>query len=224
MKPNTMILLGALSALAIAGPASAQTSSAEAQSKASGAVEQKNATATASASSEARLQAVRDRAAQTSAEAAQKVDGKLAAEAKKVDVESDAKGDAAVAARLAKEFHLSADALSDERARLDAGWGELMIAHTLDASAKTDLTMDQIFALRQEGMGWGQIAAGLGLSPGNVVGAVQAETRVARGVDRPDGRVAPIGASASVSSSTQAGVGSTTTGLTTGLGLGIGKR
>jgi hypothetical protein len=119
---------------------------------------------------------------------------------------------------------VSADALSDERARLDAGWGELMIAHTLDANAKTDLTMDQIFALRQEGMGWGRIAAGLGLSPGNVKGAVQAETRVARGIDRPDGRVAPIGASASVSSSTQAGVGSTTTGLTTGLGIGIGKR
>lgn len=224
MKRNTMIMLGALSALAIAGPASAQTSSAEAQSKASGAVDQKHATVSQQASSEARLQAVRDRAAQASAEAAQKVDTKLAAEARKVDVESDQKGEAAVAARLGKEFHMSADALIDERARLGAGWGELMIAHTLDAGSNAGVTVNQLFDLRQDGMGWGRIAAGLGLSAGKVMSAVQAETRVARGLDRPDGRVGSLSATASTSSSTQANVGSTGVGLNTGLGIGLGKR
>jgi hypothetical protein len=184
MTRHTMILLGALSAMALAGPAGAQVS----------------------------------------AEATKKVDAKLAAAANQVDLQSEQKGEAAVVARLAKEFHVSAATLADESARFDAGWGELMIAHTLDANAKTDLTMDQIFALRQEGMGWGQIAADLGLSPGGTVSAVQAETRVAMGLDRPNGRVAPISAGVTASSSTQATVGSTGAGITSGLGIGLGGR
>jgi hypothetical protein len=205
MTRHTMLVLGALSAAAIAGPAGAQSSS-------------------ASADAQARLEAVRSRGAQVSAEATKKVEAKLAAEASKVDVQSEQKGEAAVAARLAKEFHVSADALTEERARFDAGWGELMIAHTLDANAKTDLTMDQILSLRQEGMGWGQIAGGLGLSPGGAVSAVQAETRVASGLDRPDGRVAPISAGVTSASSTHATAGSTGAGVTTGLGIGLGGR
>src|SRR5207302_1266263 len=86
----------------------------------------------------------------------------------------------------------TAQPMLDEQQQLDASWGALTIAHTLDANASTDLTVAQLVAMHDHGTGWGQIAAGLGLRLGDVVSAVRSEARVAAGSAAADGHVAAI--------------------------------
>src|SRR5207244_1169896 len=115
-----------------------------------------------------------------SAAARAKAEARLEASAKRADDEAKATGDAKVAARLATEFGMTAEALMAEKNDLSTSWGQLMIAHSLAANSKTDLTVAQLIQLRGE-MGWGQIAAGLGLKLGETVSAVRAESKVATG-------------------------------------------
>jgi hypothetical protein len=126
------------------------------------------------------------RAAKVSAEERAETDAKLAEQAKKIDARATTSGNAAVVARLSKEFGVSADALAKEREKFETGWGQLMIAHTLQARAKSGTTADQLLALRREGMGWGEIAAGLGLSLGKTMSAVNAESRMALEKEKDD--------------------------------------
>ena len=111
---------------------------------------------------------------------------------KNVENETAAKGDAEVSARIAGEFGMTPDALTAERSQYGRGWGELMIAHTLLANAKTDATLSDFFGLRSQGQGWGVIAAGLGLKLGEVTPALKSEGRVAMGLEKPDGKPAVI--------------------------------
>src|SRR5437899_10397045 len=67
-----------------------------------------------------------------------------------------------------------------------------MIALALSANAKASVTAEQLLQLRADHMGWGQIAAGLGLDLGDAVSAAKAEARVAAGLAKPDRRVAVI--------------------------------
>ena len=53
-------------------------------------------------------------------------------------------------------------------------------------------SVQQLMEMRDGGMGWGQIAAGLGLNLGSMVSAVKSESRVAEGQTKADGRVAVI--------------------------------
>lgn len=203
--------LGLLAALALASPALAQ-SSASADANASSALASK----------------VEQRAAQVSSDQMAQTDAKLAAQAKKLDASASGSGAATVATRLSKEFGVSADALSAERAQFDMGWGQIMIAHTLEASA-SGTTADQLLTLRQSGMGWGEIAAGLGLSLGKSVSAVNAESQVALGQAKADGQVARIagaGAAANVNAASGAhlpAAASTQASVHAGLGLGLGR-
>jgi hypothetical protein len=102
------------------------------------------------------------------------------------------RGDGKVGGRMAEEFRVPPEALLSERTRLSAGWGELVVAHTLLANTKSGVTIDQLFDMRAEGMGWGQIAHGLGLKQNDVVKAVRTEGQVMRGKSKPDGSAAPI--------------------------------
>jgi hypothetical protein len=87
-----------------------------------------------------------------------------------------------------------------------------MIANSLAANATDGATVQQLLALKSEGRGWGEIAAGLGLELGSVVSGVQAETRVAKGLAKADARVAAM-----------RGEGARTrVGATVGVGAGIG--
>jgi hypothetical protein len=166
---------------------------ADAQSQASAEADaQAQASANAVLEAHKTLTAVKDKGAKVSADARAKADAKLKATAAKTDQEASSGGDARVAARLAAEFGTTADALMAERQALGCSWGELMIAHCLDANTNTEITVSQIFELRKEGTGWGQIAAGLGLKLGDAVSAAQAEARVATGLSKPDGKVAVI--------------------------------
>ena len=97
-----------------------------------------------------------------------------------------------VSSRLATEFGMTGEALVAEKNDLGASWGQLMIAHTLMANSKTEIATKELVDMHQQGMGWGKIAAGLGLKLGEVVSAVNAESRVASGLAKADGKVAVI--------------------------------
>ena len=241
MTSNRTILLAAAISLALVGSANAQSavSDASAQGQASGKAEMQsmasNASATAraearaeaNADAQATLESIRKKGGSVSAEARAKAEAKLDAEAKRCNDEARARGDAKVAARLAAEFGVTADQLTAEKNQLHTSWGELMIAHCLDANSKVDVTASQLFELRQEGCGWGQIAAGMGLKLGDTVNAVRAESRVATGLAAADGKVAVIhgpGAQAGVGAGAGAGVGAGAGSINAGgqVGAGVG--
>lgn len=141
-----------------------------------------------------------------------------------VETEATTKGDATVAGRIAGEFGMTADALTAERSQFGRGWGELMIAHTLAANSKTNLTVADLFQMRTEGMGWGQIAHGMDLKMGDLVAAVKAESRVATGLAKPDGKPAVIhsmhaGAGAGVQAGTKVPHGKG--GVSASVGAGV---
>jgi hypothetical protein len=135
--------------------------------------------------------AIRTQAAGTSSRAKARAEKALAASAEKVDVVARGRGEGAVAGRLAAEFGSTLPALNGLRNATRLSWGEVMIAHTL--AANTDFVAVQgIATLRREGMGWGQMAAGLGMDLTSVVNAVNGEMRVAQGSTKADGSVAVI--------------------------------
>jgi len=121
-----------------------------------------------------------------------------------VDAEAAAKGDTIVASRLAGDLGLTSDQLMAQRTRYASGWGELMVAHSLLGGARTDMTIDELYLLRSEGLGWGQIAHGMGLELGPTMAALNAEGRVAKGLAEPDGKPEKIAAAEGGASSAPA--------------------
>ena len=175
------------------------------------------------APADAKLAAVRARAAKAKLGRTEEAEKQVETAAQEVQAEASAKGDAAVASRLATRFGVTADDLLAERSKFNAGWGELLIANTLVASSKTGLAVDQVFQLRGEGMGWGQIAHGMGLKLGDVASAARSEGRVAKGLaDAPGHRdrtgaehghsSVGVGLGAGGASHTKAAAGSQATG------------
>ena len=242
MTSTRMLSMATVLSLALAAPVLAQSAgtSGQAQSQATGQAEMKAPAATATADAQAQasaeaelharktLETIQEKGARVSAEARAKSETRLEAAAKKTDEQARAAGDAKVATRLAAEFGMSVEQMQSEKQALGCSWGQLMIAHSLDANAKTDVTASQLVQLHQEGTGWGQIAAGLGLKLGEAVSAVQAEGRVAAGLAKPDGKCAVIhgeGARAGVSAGVGAGAGlhagGVQAGTQTGLGVGV---
>ncbi len=199
------LISAALLTLALAALAHAQSGSTDSQVSGQGTgaagSSQGNASANASATAEANANAdaaflrlaeeVRNKGAKVSAEARAKAQARLEATAKGVDEEA-AKGEDKVASRLAAELGVTQEALMAEKTELGVSWGQLMIIHTLMANAKTEVTAQQLADMHSGGMGWGQIAAGLGLKLGEVVSAVSSEGRVASGQVQADGKVAVI--------------------------------
>jgi hypothetical protein len=134
---------------------------------------------------------IRERAARVNEKATMKWDSDVAASVEQADRAGAADGQQ-IATRLGTEFGVSPDAITAEKSDLHTSWGELMIAHTLMANSTTDVTAKDLFDLRAQGMGWGQIAIGMGFRLGDAISAVKAEGRVASGLDKADGKVAAI--------------------------------
>ena len=242
MKRSLAWTLAVCSMVAVASLAHAQAGSLQGQAsgQAAGAAEvakggasgDASATATADADAGADLaklkQRVETKAAKTSAAARARAETRLEATARRVD-DAGAKGQSEVSSRLTREFGITASALADEQAELGASCGQLMIAHTLSANSKAEVTVQQLFELRKDGMGWGKIAAGLGFNLGDVVSAVNAEGRVASGEARADGKVAAIGGPGARSglgidggAGANLGVGHGAHGVGVGAGAGLG--
>ena len=158
-----------------------------------------------------------------SAKARARADAKLETTTKEVDAAA-AQGESKVAGRLATEFGMTSDALMAEKSSTGASWGGLMIAHTLAANATTSTTVASLLSMHQGGMGWGQIAAGMGLNLGEVISAVKAEGKVAGGEAKADGKVAVIhgqGAKAGLGLGAKSGVAGGKVNATAGVGAGI---
>jgi len=111
------------------------------------------------------------------------------------DIDRASVGETRVATFLGAEFGMSADSILAERQTLGASWGNLTIAHTLAASDKQGMTPAQVLQLHVRGMGWGEVAAGLRFRLDEAIHAVHDESRVARGLVKADGTIAPIGGS-----------------------------
>ena len=195
---------------------------------------QASVAAQAEADAQARIEArksldrIKQRGAKVSSAAREKAEKQMSAVATKTGEEAALHGSAPVAARLAAEFGMSADQLVAEHQALGCSWGDLLIAHCLDANTATEVTVGQLIELRKEGTGWGQIAAGLGLKLGQVVSAVQAEGRVATGLAKPDGKVAVIrgegaraGVNAGAAASAAVPAGGVSATAQTGVGVGV---
>ena len=135
---------------------------------------------------------VKEKAAKVSSKARSSADKKLGASAKALDGTANSAGEVKVATRLGTQFGMTADAITAEKNQLGTSWGNLMIAHTLAANAKSGITVAQLVQMHDSGMGWGQIAAGLGFKLGEAISAVKAEGRVAKGLSKPSGKVATI--------------------------------
>lgn len=167
--------------------------------------------------------AIVEKAKKAPAKEAVDTDMKLRETAKLVEKEAATKGEQTVASRLASEFGLSAEALVAEKGTYQTGWGDLMIAHTLLANANSEVTLDQLFEMRRDGLGWGQIGHGLDLKLGGIVSAVKAETRVATGAAKADGRPAKIqNASVRANAGTKVGVGASQKGAGVSADVGVG--
>lgn len=140
----------------------------------------------------ASLDAIRDRARSASAKSLAKVERKLTEASRQIDAEANQYGDIVVAGRVAPEFGMRSEILAIEQARLNTGMGELVIAHTLAASSKKNVTAQQLFTLQRDGLTWGQIAHGLDLRVDEVAAAVTSEAHVAAGRTPSDGKPAMI--------------------------------
>ena len=165
-------------------------------------------------------QSVKGKGAKVSTEARQRAETRLEASSKLVDQQA-AKSPKGISERMAAEFNLSAEELMAEQKSLGAPWGQLLIAHTLSANASNDVSVAQLFAMRQDGMGWGQIAAGLDLVLRDVVSAVNVESGVALGRTAADGKVAVIygpGSRAGVGAGARAGAAMGTEGKSAAAG------
>jgi len=121
------------------------------------------------AKAQAELNRIRARAAQIDPKEKETTEKSLKETAAEVDAATAKKEKMEVAGRLAAEFGGVPELYAGEHDRLKGGWGDLAIAHTVLANAKTTVTIDQLYDLRQEGLGWGQIAHGLDLSLGEFV-------------------------------------------------------
>jgi hypothetical protein len=193
------VLMGALLVVAIASAAIAQstdtqggaTSSLQAQLDKNASSAQANGEANAQAKTEAqtRIAAILAKGAKTSAKARSETEAKVQTVENEVDAKASGEGDQKMAERLAAEFGMTTDAIVSEKQSLNVGWGELMIAHTLSANSKSGLTVEQIDQMKKDGSGWGQIATGMGFRLGALVSAARAESRVAAGLSKPDGKV-----------------------------------
>jgi hypothetical protein len=239
MRVISRITLVTTCALLLAASAQAQTADASGQVKAQAQVQSTtpagdanaqasvDAQAKAKADAEATRQSMEQKASKTSKQAKAQADAKLQETSQKVD-ESAEKGEDKVCRRLASEFGVSAEVLAKEKSDLACSWGELMIAHDLSANLKTPIEASQLLRWHQDGMGWGQMAAGLGLSLGSVVSSANTESRVAAGSARADGKVAGIygegarGAGAGLDMGVGAQAGKVAAGGTAGLGVKIG--
>ena len=141
----------------------------------------------AAAKVQAELQKIRDRGKQVDPAVKEKTEKMLKESATEVDAATAKKDKVEVAGRLAAEYGGIPELYIGEKERLKTGWGDLSIAHSILQNAKTVVTIDQLYDLRQEGLGWGQIAHGLDLNVGEFVKTASAKNRSALIAGTPSG-------------------------------------
>jgi hypothetical protein len=131
---------------------------------------------------------IRERAASMPIDARIDMDKRIAATVERVNRRAAEQGQNAMAARLAAEFSVTSETLSEEKGKHGFRWGELLIARTVLANSPEGLTLADLAQLRSEGLGWAAIAYGLRFRMEDLEDAIKAKGRVATGWNRPDGK------------------------------------
>lgn len=134
------------------------------------------------------LSEIRERAESMPIDARNDIDRRIGATVERVNKESVARGQSVLAARLAREFHMTTEDLLDEKGEHGLSWGELVIAHTLLGNSNANVTLRDLMYLRSEGLRWGAIAFGLRFHMEDFEDAIKAEGRVAMGLSKTDGK------------------------------------
>src|SRR5688572_6632381 len=98
----------------------------------------------AKANAKARLDAILERGAKEPVKARTDAEAKIQKHIQAVDDGAVKEGDAKLAERLGAEFGMGAEAVLTEKQNLGASWGELMLAHLLQAHSNATLTVEQI--------------------------------------------------------------------------------
>lgn len=114
----------------------------------------------------------------TTPHAAPGVDRKITTLATRLETSAETRGDQATVERLANQFDVSTDVLFQQRTEFDADWGDLFLAYTVMDRSRRDVTLDDIFTLRDEGLSWTQIARQYRIPPGRLLQAVRSGTSV----------------------------------------------
>ena len=179
---------------ATAAPSSAPPAAEKAAPKAPELQPQDPSTSPETANAMADLKRIRQRASQVDPKEQEATEKSLRETAAEVDAGAAKKEKVEVASRLAAQFGGIPELYVGEHDRLKQGWGEIAIAHTLLSSAKTTLTIDQLFDLRQEKLGWGQIAHGLDLNVGEFTKMAQANGHAAVGAASGAGKAEAVAA------------------------------
>ncbi len=192
VKPHQRILMCLPGAFLIATTSWAQFDSTAGQLPVSPVAQVTDSVATLTVEETPEFRTIKEKAKQAPAGESDTTEKQLIEIVKRVDDHAAAKGDRTVARRLAADFKVTSASLLDERTRFATGWGDLMIARTILANAKGRVVMQQLYLLRADRLGWGQIANGLDLSVPGLVPAVQSQSRVAMGLAKADGRAARI--------------------------------
>ncbi|HET9253234.1 MAG TPA: hypothetical protein VFP58_14065 [Candidatus Eisenbacteria bacterium] len=104
------------------------------------------------------------------------IERSLEASVDRLESDADRRGDGAAADRLAAELRVSSDLLHEQRDRFDASWGDLLIAHTLVDQSRSGASVSRVFAMRDDGMSWFQIAKSLRVPPGRLMNLVRRGT------------------------------------------------
>src|SRR3989339_664738 len=95
-------------------------------------------------------------------------------EASEMDKNLDSPGAKKAIAYLAKKFNVTEQVIIDLRNK-DFGYGEIM--HALVISSKSGQPLDTIVALRESGMGWGEIAKKYDLKLGTITSEVKKDKK-----------------------------------------------
>jgi hypothetical protein len=112
----------------------------------------------------------------TSFKGAPGVDRKVTTLATRLETSAESRGDQATAERLANQFDVTTSVLLQQRTEFDADWGDLFLAYTVMDQSRRDVTLDDIFALRDQGLSWTQIAWQYRIPPGRLLQAVRSGT------------------------------------------------
>jgi hypothetical protein len=223
----TLVL--AAGVVAVASRARADDTGASGGGAAAGLTTAASASEHMDAAAKARLEAIKqrilDRSAKVSVQSRTHAEEQMEISAKEVDAHASGAGESKVAERLGKEFDMTSEAVTAEKTALNASWGDLTIAHALAANATSGTNVSDLVMLHQDGMGWGQIAAGLGLKLGAVVSGMKAESQVARGLAKADGHATAAlrgGAGARADAGTKIGAGAAVgKGVSAGAAAGV---
>jgi hypothetical protein len=127
---------------------------------------------------------VRDRAETMPIEMRLDLDKRIRLTVERVNREATEQGQAKVAARLAREFSVTPDALFEEKSDKGLSWGEMVIAHTLMTHSGAKVGFQDLAALHDEGLSWAAIAFGLQYHLEDLEEWIKTEGRVAMGLSK----------------------------------------